>query len=115
MILAPLASGLVIPGLGQIINRQLGKGGLLVAAASVIFVVGLGFAAHQVGSAILEVGEVAQGVNRWQALHQQLQAQGTTWLKVLMGLMVLIWLYGVIDAFRWGRELDRKEKAGASI
>ena len=39
---SPLLSGLVIPGLGQLVNRQVGKGAMLVAAASLLFMLTLG-------------------------------------------------------------------------
>ncbi|MBF0530771.1 MAG: hypothetical protein HQK55_16190 [Deltaproteobacteria bacterium] len=37
--LAPLCSAFVLPGLGQIINRQIIKGVAMIAAATIIFMV----------------------------------------------------------------------------
>lgn len=113
-ILSPLLSALVIPGLGQLVNRQIAKGAFLVAAVSLLFMVGLGFALHQVTSAITTLdakGGLKPG--DFGALSEQLRAQGGEWLLVFLGLLLALWAYAVIDAWRGGRardaELARRE------
>lgn len=107
---APLLSGLVIPGLGQLLNRQVAKGAFLVAAVSLLFMVALGLSFYQLSQAVLAL-EGQAGANKWAALRAQLISQGTVWLWVLLAILVALWVFAVIDAWRWGRLRDR-EQAG---
>lgn len=106
---APLLSGLVIPGLGQLVNRQVAKGGLMVAGVSLLFMALLGLTFYHVSKAVVKIGELAPGANKWAALRDQLLKQDTTWLWVIGVVLAAAWLYGVIDAFRFGRAHDREE------
>ncbi|RJX31837.1 MAG: hypothetical protein C4525_11355 [Desulfarculus sp.] len=111
-VVAPLLSGLVIPGLGQIVNRQVGKGALLMAGSSLLFMVGLGLAFHQVSQAVLAL-EGQAPADKWAALRAQLLSQGTGWLWVLLAALAALWLFAVLDAWRWGRRRD--QEAGGEI
>ena len=104
-LVSPLLSGLVIPGLGQIVNRQVGKGAMMVAAASLLFMLTLGFAFHEISQAVLALDGYA-GPDKLAALRGQLIKQGVTWLIILGGLTAALWIYAVIDAWRGGRERD---------
>jgi len=104
-LVSPLLSGLVIPGLGQIVNRQVGKGAMMVAAASLLFMLTLGFTFHEVSQAVLALDGYA-GPDKLAALRGQLLKQGVAWLMILGGLMMALWVYGIIDAWRGGRERD---------
>jgi len=104
-IVSPILSGLVIPGLGQLLNRQVGKGALLVAAASLLFMATLGFAMHKITSAAMAMTDYA-GPDKLAMLRAELIKQGTGWLWVLGGLMVALWAYGVYDAWQGGRKRD---------
>ena len=106
---APLLSGLVIPGLGQLVNRQLAKGGIMVAGVSFLFMALLGLTFYHVSKAVVKIGELAPGADKWAALRAQLMKQDTTWLWVIGAMLAAIWVYGVIDAFRCGRARDMEE------
>jgi len=107
-ILAPLLSGLVMPGLGQLINRQLAKGGLLVAGMSLLFMAMLGFTFYHFSRAAAALGELAPGADKWAALRNQLLKQDTAWLWAGGGLLFIVWAYAILDAFYWGRMRDRE-------
>ncbi|MGD8561082.1 MAG: hypothetical protein PVG03_01035 [Desulfarculaceae bacterium] len=111
-LVAPLASGLVMPGLGQLINRQPGKGAALIMGASLLFLITLGLAFYKVSQALIAMGELAPGGDKWAALRAELINQGSGWLLVLFVIFAAIWLYAVIDAFRTGRRLDRAPQPG---
>jgi len=106
---APLLSGMVLPGLGQLINRQLGKGALLICLMSLFFMTFLFLVVYQVSHAMGAVDQAAvQAMGKWQALGAQLARQGTGWLWGLGVVGFAIWLYAVIDAARVGARLDRQ-------
>eukprot|EP01022_Parablepharisma_sp_SALTPOND_P002723 TRINITY_DN11111_c0_g1_i2.p1 TRINITY_DN11111_c0_g1~~TRINITY_DN11111_c0_g1_i2.p1 ORF type:complete len:809 (-),score=292.58 TRINITY_DN11111_c0_g1_i2:541-2967(-) len=104
-IVSPILSGLVIPGLGQLVNRQVGKGAFLVAAASLLFMATLGFALHKITQAVIAL-DGYNGPDKFGALRAELVNQGTAWLWVLGGLMVALWAYAVYDAWQGGRARD---------
>ena len=104
-VISPLLSGLVIPGLGQLVNRQVGKGALLVAAASLLFMATLGFTLHKITQAAIAL-DGYNGPDKFGALRAQLLKEGTIWLWVLGGLMAALWIYAVYDAWQGGRARD---------
>jgi hypothetical protein len=110
-LVAPLAS-LFMPGMGQLINRQPVKGGLMVAAVSVLFIATLGLAFYKVSQAIVAVGDIPAHVDKWAALNVQLVAQGIVWLLIMLGLYVVVLIWAVADAFKTGRALDAAENKG---
>jgi hypothetical protein len=97
-VVAPLLS-VFMPGMGQLINRQPVKGGLMV---------GLTF--YKASQAIMAMGEPDPAIDKWAALNVQLVAQGVVWLLVMLGLYLAVLVWSVIDAWRWGRVLDREEE-----
>lgn len=107
-LLSPVLS-LLVPGLGQIVNRELLKGCLLVAAMSLLFMILLGFGMHQLSQAIVAVQEAGAAPGDFEALSAQLRRQGFAWLLVLGGFLVALWAYAVIDAWQGGRRADARE------
>ncbi len=107
-VLSPLLS-LLVPGLGQIVNRQLFKGSLMVAAMSLLFLILLGFALHQFSVAVVAVQEAGAQAGDFAALSRQLRAQGFLWLAGLGACLALLWVYAVVDAWRGGRAADAQQ------
>lgn len=107
-VLSPLLS-LMVPGLGQLINRQLLKGSLLVAFMSLLFMILLGFALHQFSVAVVAIQEAGAQPGDFAALSAQLRQQGAAWLLVMFGLLAGLWIFAVVDAWRGGRAADARE------
>ncbi|KIX15839.1 DUF6677 family protein [Dethiosulfatarculus sandiegensis] len=105
---APLLSGLIMPGLGQLLNRQPGKGAMMVVAASILFLIGLFMAALKITQALANMGDIAPGQDKWAVLHAQLSQQGTTWLWLVGGAFFILWVWAVTDAWRSGKLKDRE-------
>ena len=108
-IVSPLLSALVLPGLGQIINRQVIKGLALMGGITVIFM-GL------VVKVFLDLSRVTgdlmtpdltlppdASARFWVLIRQQ----DLTLLYVLLALGLILWLYGIIDAVIAGLRIDR--------
>lgn len=104
--IAPLLS-FFMPGLGQILNRQAGKGAALVTGVSVLFMVTLGLFVHKFSKAAMALGHAPAGSDKFALLHKELLAQGVTWLLVLAAVYLLVLAFAVYDAWRAGRDLDR--------
>ncbi len=108
---SPLLS-LLVPGLGQIMNRQLLKGSLMVAAMSLLFIILLGFGLHEFSKAVIAIQEAGAQPGDMEALSAQLRSQGFIWFLVLGGLLAALWVYAVVDAHRGGKARDALEAAG---
>ena len=92
-IAAPLCSGLVIPGLGQILNQQLKKGLILLALVFLLFV------AAAVKLAFI-VKAMARGPDLGEASRQAGVSPGDFFfLAGILGAFAILWVYAVADAF----------------
>ena len=108
-ILSPLCSALVIPGLGQIINQHLIKGGCILFAVFILFVFCLFTVYHllsdALGTELIHPGHSPDIMDR-------LKAADFSTLWYLLVAFALIWLYSVLDAYLTGRNLDQPEEGG---
>lgn len=102
-ILSPLCSAFVIPGLGQIMNRNLKKGLIILATVFALFVGGALKLAFIITS--LAAQPEAVGVQPGPVMDK-LQGEDLSSLLVLGTAFALIWLYSVLDAFWVGLKTD---------
>jgi len=105
-IMSPLCSGLVIPGLGQIINQELKKGIIILCAVFALFVAGT-VRLLQIVHSVFRSGYT--DISDPQALMARLGAEDMSLLWVLGVVFMLIWVYAVVDAYRGGRRMDQSE------
>ncbi len=92
-ITAPLCSGLVIPGLGQILNQQIRKGLILLGLVFLVFVAGtvkLAFIISAMAHA------PALSATSLQAL---LSEKDIVLLAGILAVFSVLWVYSVVDAF----------------
>jgi hypothetical protein len=100
---APLCSGLVIPGLGQILNQDVKKGLSLLAAVFILLILGA-VKLYLIMNAAFQ-GAASRGLSA-EAILQQLQTTDFTALWVLGALFLGIWIYAVADAFWRGWRIE---------
>jgi len=103
-ILAPLCSALVIPGLGQIINQHLIKGGCILFAIFILFVASI-FTLYHLMSAALKAELINPGHSP--DIVDKLKAVDFSALWYFLVAFALMWLYSVLDAYLTGRKLDQ--------
>jgi len=106
-IVSPLCSGLIIPGMGQIMNQELKKGGLLLGAVFVLFVVGIIRLAYLVHS-VFGTGDI--DISNPDMIMARLRAENLTLLWMLAALFILLWIYSVADAYVGGKRVDAAEE-----
>jgi hypothetical protein len=100
-ILSPLSSGLLIPGLGQILNNETKKGLLLLGAVFILFVVGSIRLAFVIKFLLSQSSTTDPLV-----IMESIKDKYLPSLWILFGLFGIIWIYSVVDAFRTGRRLE---------
>ncbi len=112
-----LLSGLVFPGLGQIVLKFYLRGVAFILAA-VIGVAVVMIKAAQTAMAIVEkTGPAAENLDINQMMNTTRQAvaeAGTTGYKLAVLLILFAWLIGMVDAYLLGRRLDLQEVSVAS-
>ena len=108
-VLAPICSELVIPGLGQIINQNLIKGGCILFAVFILFVAGI-FTLYNLMSTALKAELINPGYSP--DIMDRLKAADFSALWYLLVAFALIWLYSVLDAYLTGKKLDHPREGG---
>ena len=106
-----LCSALVVPGLGQVINGDLKKGGLILAGVFVLFVAGV-VKLYQLIRDLMNAGETHGSESG--PMAEALGRQDFFVLWLLAAAFVLLWLYSVVDAYLTGRKIDRKGEGDLS-
>lgn len=104
-ILSPLCSAFIVPGLGQIINQSLKKGLFILSVVFFIFIVGTIKLFFILQSAIADIN--ADRLNT-ASIGEWLSEQDLTLMWLLLGLLAIVWIYSILDAFWVGRELERQ-------
>ena len=102
-ILSPLCSAFIVPGLGQIINRDLRKGLCLLFMVFLLFVAGTIKLAFTI-RALLK-GSESTPLNA-ATMGERLQGEDFTLLWVLLIIFGAVWLYSVLDAFWTGKKIE---------
>jgi TM2 domain-containing membrane protein YozV len=92
-ITAPLCSGLVIPGLGQILNQQIRKGLILLGLVFLLFVTGAVKLAFIINSMTnpLDRAETSQ--------RALVSGEDLFFMAGILGAFAILWIYSVVDAF----------------
>jgi uncharacterized membrane protein len=104
-----LFSGLIFPGLGQIVLKRYRRGAIIVTAVLVAMAV---FVVKAVAISLMIVEEIQSesgtvDMSDISAAATQAAASSTyTALNLLLVFVILCWVSGTIDAYRIGRKMD---------
>jgi len=103
-----LLSGLVFPGLGQVMLKHYKRGAVLMLAITATLAVLI--KAVQQAFTILEKIESESGVIDMSTISSAATQASTTSdsliFKLLLWLIIFCWVIGVVDAYRIGRKKD---------
>jgi hypothetical protein len=112
---APLLSALM-PGAGQIVNRQLAKAGLFIAGFSLLFMALLFKVLYDLNQVMrcLNWELLEKDPHRFQTIARALGQRSKTVLLVLLILLVGFWAGNVWDAFSQARKSEREAHAPSS-
>lgn len=108
-ILSPLCSGLVIPGLGQILNRQNAKGLIILAVVFVLFLCLVVNLVLVIRSLVPLSGDL---VYQAEPLLDRLERENLSFFIFIFLAFTAVWVYSVVDAFWIGLKIERSGKDG---
>jgi hypothetical protein len=106
-------SGLVLPGLGQIVLKHYLRGTLILLAALACLVFLMVQALEQANAIIANLDLVNAAIEPQALLAEVSRAARTSSGQAIRGvswLFMLLWLGGTVDAWWLGRKLDRQER-----
>lgn len=105
-------SGLVFPGLGQVILKRYKRGAALILTVSACMLVII-IKAVQQAFAILQMIESAGGSINMSTITDTAAKASTASdsliIKLLLLLILFCWIFGIIDAYRIGRIKDSQD------
>jgi hypothetical protein len=106
---AVVLSGLVMPGLGQIVLKHYKKGIVLMLAVSAALAVMIGEAVRQ-ALAIVDKLDLSGGtvdINTISDAAARASTASQSFIfKLLFYVIVFFWIVGIVDAYRIGRRKD---------
>ncbi|MBW2624452.1 MAG: hypothetical protein JRD68_16200 [Deltaproteobacteria bacterium] len=102
---APLLSGLVLPGLGQVVNEQIIKGLALMGVITFIFLALLVKLFIDLSGVMGEAmgPDLGLGPDTMSRIMEGMRERNLTLLYVLGGFGVAVWAFSIVDAFQTGR------------
>ena len=109
-----LLSGLLFPGLGQVVLKHYKRGIVLMLSVLTALAVVVVYVVQQ-ALTILEKIELEEGALEMNAISNAVaQASNTAYSRILNLVSLLIvfcWIFGIFDAYRLGRKRDLEEQA----
>ncbi|MFV2081434.1 MAG: hypothetical protein ACC669_06175 [bacterium] len=112
-----LLSGVVFPGLGQIILKRYKRGLVLMLTVSASLIV-LAIKATQYAFTVLNKIELEGGVIDLKTIMDAATQASSTSASLVFNLglflIVVCWIFGTLDAYRIGRKMDLEDSAPGS-
>ena len=112
VVLAPLCSALVIPGLGQVINQHIKKG-LILLAVDFVFIIAFTIEMYQILSGVIGPGVLNS--DEPEMIMERIMAGDHTSLAFLFAAFGVLWIYSIVDAFLGGRKADEVEELNEKL
>jgi TM2 domain-containing membrane protein YozV len=109
-----LLSGLVFPGLGQLVLRQYRRGILIMLTVSIslsVIVVKAILIARDILQKVELQGDVIDLNAITDAASRESLQSGSITLNFLLIIIIICWIAATVDAYRSGRKLDRERGA----
>jgi TM2 domain-containing membrane protein YozV len=111
-----LLSGLIFPGLGQVVLKRYGRGVVIILAVLVSLFVAV-VTAVQHALVILEKIQSRGGEISMKTISDAATRASSTSVSLIFNLALLMiifcWIFGIIDAYRIGRKKDIEEGSTA--
>jgi TM2 domain-containing membrane protein YozV len=111
---AVLLSGLVLPGLGQVVLKRYARGiflmGMTLIFTGVIVVKAVQQALRVLNQIPLDGSPIDMG-DIYRAVSQASTASDSRLMYLSLFLLIFCWIYGVVDGYLLGKKMDQIEKA----
>ncbi|MBW1771299.1 MAG: hypothetical protein JRG79_02540 [Deltaproteobacteria bacterium] len=110
-IVSPVCSAFVVPGLGQVLNHNLKKGGIILGIILILIV----NATIQIALILKTIfKEMEPGLYPLEKYLERIMQEDLSFLFFLVVAFAVIWVYSVSDAFWVGLKIE-KQAGGDSL
>lgn len=106
-ILSTLSSALIVPGLGQVLNRQVKKGLLIMA---IVFIFTIGGIVKLADLIVQIMPQLKREEITGAVIAEKLDGMDFSTIWFVLAVLLVMWFYSVIDAFITGKRLDNKRE-----
>ncbi len=106
-ITSTLASALIVPGLGQVVNRQIKKGLIIMSCVFILIIV---IFYHLIKTAMSVIEDLAPEDINYAILSDRLHNYDLSSLKIIIIVFLAVWIYSIIDSFLVGVRIERNEQ-----
>lgn len=104
-ILSPVCSAFVVPGLGQVLNHNLKKGGIILGIILILIV----SATIQIALILKSVfKEMEPGLYPLEKYLERIMQEDLSIVFYLIVAFAVIWVYSVADAFLVGLKIEKQ-------
>ena len=104
-ILSPVCSAFVVPGLGQVLNHNLKKGGIILGIILILIV----NATIQIALILKTIfKEMEPGLYPLEKYLERIMQEDLSFLFFLVVAFAVIWVYSVADAFWVGLKIEKQ-------
>ncbi|MBF0475792.1 MAG: hypothetical protein HQK59_08155 [Deltaproteobacteria bacterium] len=114
-LISPVLSGLILPGVGQLYNRQIAKGCLLIAITTVLFIALFMLMATDLYSVINSMDTIQSSPEAVNDVLAKVRNRDHTYLWAVSSILFAVWAISVVDAFRHGRAIDQAQDASRQV
>ena len=114
-LISPLVSGLVLPGTGQVLNRQPIKGIALIASTTVLFLLILLKVLVDLNRAFQTIPDLRPDPRIIKELANVMAQQDHFYLSVLVSILLCVWIFSIVDAYIHGKRLDGMDDETAAV
>ena len=104
-ILSVLGSALIVPGLGQVLNRQVKKGLLIMG---IVFVLTIGGIIKLADIIMKLLPQLKPGELTGEIITEKLHEIELSAIWFILVILLVIWIYSVCDAFIVGKRLENE-------
>jgi TM2 domain-containing membrane protein YozV len=106
---APLLS-ILLPGLGQLVNRQAGKGAALVAVSGLVALVGVGLTMFKLNQAMVRIMDLPPNEQTLDALSKAMWQEGVGLWRCWAACSWPCWCFPFGMPTRVGKRLDSADQ-----
>jgi len=113
-----LLSGLVLPGLGQLVLKHYGRATALILTVCVSLLVMVVVAVQKALAILDEIGLEAGRIDLpaiADAAQKASSGSSGTRFNLALMLLVLCWIVGTVDAYRLGKKKDEEEESRVQL
>lgn len=105
--MSTIASAIIVPGLGQVLNGQLKKGLIIMSVVFIFITAGI---IRIVNIVMKLLPQIEGDAITQELLKEKVHQIDFSSIRIIIVILAVVWVYSIYDAFATGRRLEREGK-----